>query len=85
MKKLSLKLDDLQVETFTTSGQPGERGTVQGHYGTNHTNQSCDGTCFNWTCIYYYTCEDTGCNHTCNVCTTMNTDAGPGGECHWCP
>lgn len=47
MKKLTLKLDDLRVDTFTTAGAPAGRGTVEGHYGTTHTQQgeSCVGTC----------------------------------------
>jgi hypothetical protein len=47
MKKLTMKLDDLRVETFTTDAPPAERGTVQGHYGTTHTQSptSCDYTC----------------------------------------
>ena len=88
MKKLALKLADLQVETFTTAAQTGGRGTVQGHYGTTHTQagETCEATCAEgYTCAYWYTCENTGCNYTCNVCTTMNTDAGPRGECQWCP
>lgn len=57
MKKLTLKLDDLRVETFTAGGQPGGKGTVAGHYGTTHTQQgaSCEGTCGGATCDY--TCE----------------------------
>ena len=51
MKKLALKLGDLRVETFTTAEKPGGRGTIQGHYGTTHTQAgetcwvSCQGTC----------------------------------------
>lgn len=51
MKKL--KLDDLEVETFRTAERTGGRGTVQGHYGTTHTQAgdtclTCQGqdTCF---------------------------------------
>ncbi len=48
MKKLTLKLDDLRVETFTTASEQSARGTVQGHYGTAHTQpvqQSCGDSC----------------------------------------
>ena len=31
MKKLSLKIDALQVESFTTADRPAVRGTVAGH------------------------------------------------------
>jgi hypothetical protein len=37
MKKLALELDDLKIDTFVTGKQPTVRGTVEGHYGTNHT------------------------------------------------
>ncbi|HEX6039309.1 pinensin family lanthipeptide [Longimicrobium sp.] len=30
MKKLSLKLDDLRIDSFATDAADGERGTVQG-------------------------------------------------------
>jgi len=57
MKKLALELDELQVETFTTSAeQQPAKGTVQGHYGTNHTNQY---TCT--TTPYYTHCGDMHC------------------------
>jgi hypothetical protein len=57
MKKLELKLDDLQVETFTTAERPAGRGTVEGHYGTTHTQagETCDVTCAG-TCRGYDTC-----------------------------
>jgi hypothetical protein len=38
MKKLSLKLEELTVETFGTDAVSERRGTVQGHYGTLHTD-----------------------------------------------
>lgn len=46
MKKLALQLDDLKIETFATGEQqPTVRGTVEGHYGTNHTaNDTCTQT-----------------------------------------
>ena len=61
MKKLSLKLDDLSVDTFSTApGEGGSRGTVAGHYGTTHTMQAtaCD------TCARQWTAEGT-CDDTC--------------------
>lgn len=47
MKKLALRLDQLQVETFTTGRLLPSGGTVHGHYGTTHTQagDSCPGTC----------------------------------------
>jgi hypothetical protein len=48
MKKLSLKLDDLRVDTFQTLAEAGERGTVAGHAPTvvgNTCTPSCPYTC----------------------------------------
>jgi hypothetical protein len=60
MKKLTLNLSDLRVETFSAEGTRVGRGTVQGHYGTAHTqpiqqtcHESCDLTC-------EYTCDGYG-------------------------
>ena len=71
MKKLALKLDSLQVETFTTDEQQLTRkGTVRGHYGTTHTqagqtcDYSCGGTCDDDTC--QYTCTQTALYTYCN-------------------
>jgi hypothetical protein len=51
MEKLTLKLDELTVESFRTDDDPEEpRGTVHGHYGTNHTQD--------------FSCQ-TGCRLTC--------------------
>lgn len=47
MKKLALSLDDLHVESFSTSGGKAPRGTVQGLDSTafEDTCNSCGGTC----------------------------------------
>jgi hypothetical protein len=48
MKKLSLKLDDLRVDTFQTSTEAGERGTVMGEQASVRGNTcapSCPYTC----------------------------------------
>jgi hypothetical protein len=46
MKKLSLKIEDLRIESFATDVADGERGTVQG------AQISAAGTCFGQaTCI----------------------------------
>ncbi len=72
MKKLTLKMDDLRVDTFTTAEQSGGKGTVAGHYGTNHTHQgqTCEGTCAGPTCAY--TCDgyvtSPGPEYPCNFC-----------------
>ena len=56
MKKLKLELDELQVETFATGMELTATGTVQGHYGTNHTAQD---TCTQ-TALYTY-CNGVQC------------------------
>jgi hypothetical protein len=46
MKKLSLDLNGLRIETFATANRETARGTVAGHDATNHTCEfSCGGTC----------------------------------------
>lgn len=51
MKKLALKVEELEVESFRTAdADGGERGTVHGHYGTNHT----DGETCHWK---FFTCD----------------------------
>ncbi|HEU0301637.1 MAG TPA: hypothetical protein VFR37_19435 [Longimicrobium sp.] len=67
MKKLTLKLDDLEVDTFTTAEQSGGKGTVQGHYGTTHTQEghTCNFSC-DYTCAGYATSP--GPEYPCNFC-----------------
>lgn len=77
MKKLSLKLDDLSVETFETAAPEVPRGTVKGQQeeyspGWLCTSPiSCDYGCNtrdDGTCPTAYTCRDT-CWQTCRTCT----------------
>ncbi|MBB4637878.1 hypothetical protein [Longimicrobium terrae] len=76
MKKLTLQLDDLRIESFSTTGAPRERGTVVGEEqctcptacscpGCPTCDASCNGTC-GGTCdaSCYGTCGD-----TCAGCT----------------
>jgi cobalamin synthase len=52
MKKLTLQIDDLAVETFQTAVPVREEGTVVAHK-TQGNNYTCDplvGTCFGYTC-----------------------------------
>jgi hypothetical protein len=67
MKKLTLSLDALEVQSFATAdGAPG-RGTVRGEQCTCPTNCTCPGcpTCGE-TCPA--TCENTCDDDTCNTC-----------------
>ena len=70
MKKLSLNIDELTIESFDVAGAPrGVEGTVLGH-ATQGGKYTCDpavGTCFGYTC--YETCANTcadTCNYTCD-------------------
>ena len=48
MKKLTLRLDDLRIDTFQTSNEAAARGTVVGNAPTvigNTCNASCPYTC----------------------------------------
>jgi hypothetical protein len=52
MKKLSLKIEDLAIETFATAAPKAAEGTVIAH-ATQGNNYTCDplvGTCFGYTC-----------------------------------
>lgn len=48
MHKLTLKIDELQVESFTTSRQARAYGTVHAHSATNEPNET-------YTCPAYWT------------------------------
>jgi len=68
MKKLSLRLDELHVESFDTSPDgKNQEGTVFGEQCTCYTNCTCPGcpTC-DWTCGY--TCDDNTCISCANTC-----------------
>ena len=76
MKKLTLKFDELRVESFQTSStQADRRGTVHGHYSQNGTcpyscGNSCDATCPD-SCAYTcqgscpISCVNNTCDFTC--------------------
>lgn len=75
MRKLTLTLDALQVETFQVTARPDEsRGTVRGHddtYAVSPCNYTGDG-CTNFDCSGY-------CNS--NGCASMQTCPGGGIGC----
>jgi hypothetical protein len=68
MKKLSLSVETLTVESFTTDAAGGPRGTVEGRSGTTYADESCNGTC-NGTC-YPASCMSCAitCDQTCGTC-----------------
>jgi hypothetical protein len=57
MKKFKLELDDLRIDSFSTTPARQEKGTVFGEQCTCYTNCTCPGcpTC------------DASCNGTCNA------------------
>lgn len=70
MRKLSLSLDQLNVDSFETSAKAAEKGTVFGEQCTCDTNCTCPGC---------PTCDHTLCQQdTCEGCdgSVMYTDCG---------
>ena len=76
MKKLSLNIDDLAVESFSTAESEGRRGTVRGYYtmavdecqGTGECSQRtevCGGECYPGSIGYSAGCATVA--DTCNV------------------
>ena len=81
MKKLRLQLEDLRIDSFTTTPMEKERGTVFGEQCTCYTActcpgcPSCDASC-GGTCA---SCA-ASCNGTCDGCTGTVADTE---ECSW--
>ena len=63
MNKLKLRLDDLQVDTFSTTMPQKPKGTVFGEQCTCYTQCTCPGCP---TCAGYGSC-DASCNGTCDA------------------
>ncbi|HEU4452650.1 MAG TPA: hypothetical protein VFR81_06295 [Longimicrobium sp.] len=61
MRKLSLDLDGIRVETFETDGTAGARGTVHGRFGV----AALAGDSPLASCVH--SCEDTIC-YSCDTC-----------------
>jgi hypothetical protein len=76
MRKLTLKLDDLSVDSFDTSAVRREKGTVFGEQCTCWTN------CGQNTCPGCYTC-DASCNGTCHDSCNGTCDCPSGNTCDW--
>jgi hypothetical protein len=62
MKKLSLDLDQLVVDSFDTAAKAEEKGTVFGEQCTCYTNCTCPGCP---TCDHTQ-CDQNTCQHTCD-------------------
>ena len=82
MKKFKLQLDDLRIDSFSTTPAQAPKGTVFGEQCTCYTNCTCPGfpTCdasCNGTC-------DASCNGTCDGtcdCTGDTMDQSCAGTC----
>jgi hypothetical protein len=78
MPKFKLRLEDLQIDSFTTTQVRREKGTVYGEQCTCHTACTCPGcpTCYascNGTC-------DGSCHGTCDA-ACESADYSCGGTC----
>jgi hypothetical protein len=69
-----LHLEDLDVESFSTTSAVHNRGTVNGHVGDPGTIGSWCNTCDGFTCVQDTTCAP---EHTC----VMNTTCAPEYTC----
>lgn len=81
MKKLTLDLDQLRVESFSTAETGAEKGTVHGHLGTGGgctVYDSCDGSVCGGSCAFpcgggsgHYTCGiQAACGNSIELCRT---------------
>ncbi len=50
MKKLALKLDGIEVESFPTAGVPDAKGTVEAQFASRYGDTWCV-SCFDETCL----------------------------------
>ena len=71
MAKLRLRLEDLRIDSFSTTPVQKEKGTVFGEQCTCHTNCTCPGcpTC------------DASCNGTCDASCNGTCDGSCGDGC----
>ncbi|HEX6371943.1 MAG TPA: hypothetical protein VF006_23670 [Longimicrobium sp.] len=74
MRKLTLRLDDLAVEGFSTTPAPRDRGTVRGEQACTCYGPTCEGSCYDETCAdtCWFTCMNT-CMDTCDDWTCLET------------
>lgn len=72
MKRLSLTIDDLQVESFATAPVPEKRGTIVGNQLLTNGGSTCVSTCFQRACgCTYGDDDDQGtCNYSCQMANT---------------
>ena len=73
MRKLKLSLEELHVDSFHAVEAGEVRGTVVGHTGTQHYDESCFGTCDAM-------CTQGTCGEfTCAACGSQTCTCQPGG------
>jgi hypothetical protein len=77
MKKLRLHLEDLRIDSFTTTPTEKPKGTVFGEQCTCYTQCTCPGCP---TCANYGTC-DASCNGTCDASCNGTCAASCDGTC----
>jgi len=68
MAKLTLHIEELEVESFETAGEGAAKGTVHGHASDQYA-----------TCVGHYTCNRPSCGQTCGVeasCELINSYCG---------
>jgi hypothetical protein len=98
MRKITLRLESLAVESFHTTDPAQDEGTVVAHQRTAYCSVSCEGTCIQTACTCpeygtcYQSCNGTCLNYSCqnsclDTCATcgINTCEPTCGDCTgWC-
>jgi hypothetical protein len=97
MRKLSLSLEDLQVESFGTTPPPETRGTVHGNSGCCYSGDDCTeywSTCNSGPADTQYYCPVTGmdscgetacsCSADFATCAQMGCPLSYHTDCHRC-
>jgi hypothetical protein len=79
--KLTLKLEELSVDSFDTTTAHKEKGTVFGEQCTCYTNCTCPG-CPSCGATCPATCVNTCDDYTCAGCGTEYTDCDCPGTCY---
>jgi len=87
MAKLTLDVDQLEVQSFATSNERGDVGTVEGYDSGRTPSLTRNDSCPGFPCTAYDTCADTcdnftcvqdTCDYTChtNICACEISDFG---------
>lgn len=91
MRKITLRLDSLAVESFPTAAAGPAEGTVQAHqerFTPGTCMNSCEGSCFQTCGTCYDTCVQScpsTCWQSCNgTCVGYSCQVTCVGTCAWC-